>query len=433
LELGETIDGYKSRDNPLTYSEIGSLIGKSKEATRSIHRRWKKRDGESKPKKGYRWNEDGNIADVEFVTQRRITTLEQLLEVGQVDTDVWTVDHWVLNKWEVGAKDRNKKLSVQPLFQVKAWLVKKVPIAILPVIHPIECTYTSAFRGIESLITSEPKPIHTSLVWGDPHFGFERDMRGGFTNPYHNENVLRIILHLAEYLQPDRMDIIGDMLDLAEWSDKYFRSVEMTETTQESINAAHWWLREFRKVLPNTRIVLYEGNHGLRMKKALITHLRVAYGLRAADRLDLPPAMSIPNLLGLDGLGIEWIGEYPNNEVWLNDSLKISHGDITRAAPGDTTKAISKDSYYSQIVGHIHKVEMVTHTHNLRGKQEYITAFSPGCTCWCNNRVPGNSTARQWQNGCGIVEYEVDGKGFNITPIVVRDDKIVYNGRVFEA
>ncbi len=56
---------------------------------------------------------------------------------------------------------------------------------------------------------------------------------GGYDTPYHNEAVLKIILDIAARLQPDRMDIIGDILDLAEWSDKYLRSPEMMETTQE--------------------------------------------------------------------------------------------------------------------------------------------------------------------------------------------------------
>jgi len=430
LELGETIDGYKNRDNPLTYAEIGNLIGKSGAATRSIHRRWKKRL-KSKPDEheGYTWNENHNIADVTFTTENRITTLEQLLDAGKVDTSVWKVERWLINKWEVGTKDANRDVVIHPLFQVKAWLIKHNPVPILPVIKPIKCDYTYDFPIHKHTIGD----IHTSLVWGDPHFGYERDMQGGYIKPYHNESVLTVILNLAKYLQPERMDIIGDMLDLAEWSDKYLRSPEMMETTQTALNSAHWWLREFRKALPDTEIYLYEGNHEHRMKKMLIAHLSVAYGLRPADKLDLPPAMSVPNLLGLDGLGIKWVDGYPDNAQWLNDGLQISHGDIVRSGPGDTTKALSKDSYHSQIIGHIHRVELVTSTHNLRGKQQYVTAFSPGCTCWCDNRVPGNSTRRQWQNGCGVVEYEVDGDAFTITPILVSNGKMVYNGKVFTA
>ncbi|MCR4323186.1 MAG: hypothetical protein NUV61_03830 [Candidatus Azambacteria bacterium] len=38
----------------------------------------------------------------------------------------WMVERWVCNKWEVGAKDSNKKIKVTPLFQVKAWLIRRV-------------------------------------------------------------------------------------------------------------------------------------------------------------------------------------------------------------------------------------------------------------------------------------------------------------------
>ncbi len=56
----------------------------------------------------------------------RITTLEQLLEYAEVDLDIWDVDRHIVNKWEVGAKDVDDNLQVEPLFQVKAWLKRKV-------------------------------------------------------------------------------------------------------------------------------------------------------------------------------------------------------------------------------------------------------------------------------------------------------------------
>lgn len=52
----------------------------------------------------------------------RIHTLEQLLEYCQVDADVWDVERFVVNKWEVGAKNKADQIVVEPLFQVKAWL-----------------------------------------------------------------------------------------------------------------------------------------------------------------------------------------------------------------------------------------------------------------------------------------------------------------------
>lgn len=56
----------------------------------------------------------------------RIRTLEQLLRAAKVDQDVWSVDRYVVNKWEVGAKHpKTGAILVEPLFQVKAWLRRR--------------------------------------------------------------------------------------------------------------------------------------------------------------------------------------------------------------------------------------------------------------------------------------------------------------------
>jgi hypothetical protein len=52
----------------------------------------------------------------------RIHTLEELVEHCKIDLSVWEVDRFVANKWEVGAKDADGNIKVEPLFQVKAFL-----------------------------------------------------------------------------------------------------------------------------------------------------------------------------------------------------------------------------------------------------------------------------------------------------------------------
>lgn len=68
----------------------------------------------------------------------RIHTLQELIEFCEVDLSVWEIEKFVCNKWEVGAKDEEGELQIQPLFQVKAFLKKKENIA-------------SALREIEEL------------------------------------------------------------------------------------------------------------------------------------------------------------------------------------------------------------------------------------------------------------------------------------------
>ena len=54
----------------------------------------------------------------------RIHTLDELVEYCKVDLSIWTVERFIVNKWEVGAKTSEGKIEVSPLFQVKAFLVK---------------------------------------------------------------------------------------------------------------------------------------------------------------------------------------------------------------------------------------------------------------------------------------------------------------------
>jgi hypothetical protein len=60
-------------------------------------------------------------------TGERIVSLEDLIRVCKIDTTIWEVERYVVNKWEVGAKLLGD-MHVEPLFQVKAWLRRKVAL-----------------------------------------------------------------------------------------------------------------------------------------------------------------------------------------------------------------------------------------------------------------------------------------------------------------
>jgi len=81
-------------------------------------------------------------ADLTQVTNKRIKTLEDLIKACEIDTSVWDVVSYEVNKWEVGRKDRkvhwtsvdgqgtgtsfdSGKINVEPLFQVKAKLSRR--------------------------------------------------------------------------------------------------------------------------------------------------------------------------------------------------------------------------------------------------------------------------------------------------------------------
>mgnify|MGYP000421397882 CR=1 FL=1 len=86
------------------------------------------------------------------------------------------------------------------------------------------------------------------------------------------------------------------------------------------------------------------------MKKMMINHLIAGNNLRPAGDMDSPPAMSIPSLLGLEGMGVKWWGNYPKDEVWLTPKLRCRHGNTAKKGGGTTSKSILKDTFVSEVL-----------------------------------------------------------------------------------
>lgn len=80
------------------------------------------------------------------ITKERPKNEEDILRICEVDTTVWEIDHWLINKWEMGRKHSVKdlkyvkgkatgtikddgELSIEPMWQVKVWLKRKSPEA----------------------------------------------------------------------------------------------------------------------------------------------------------------------------------------------------------------------------------------------------------------------------------------------------------------
>lgn len=66
-------------------------------------------------------------ASARLVTvSKRIKTLEDALEKGKINLNVWEVDRVVINSWEVGSKGPGGAyVRIDPLWQIKVWLKRK--------------------------------------------------------------------------------------------------------------------------------------------------------------------------------------------------------------------------------------------------------------------------------------------------------------------
>jgi len=431
---GEEIYKLKFETQPaLTWNQIAERSGEPYHAIRNRCRRYMKRQGD-KPTAaapppptvdGERVNDqtDHNTREVESASGR-ITTLQQLIDYCKIDLAEWTIERHVINKWEVGVKHPDTgQVLVEPLFQVKATLVKRHPEAIKPVISPV-------YINVKFSTPPERKRgLKPALVLPDPQFGFAREIFHGKLTPFHDRLALDVVRQIAQVIEPELSVWLGDLVDFSGWSDKYIKQPEFYWTTQPALIEASWNMARIRAL---TRGAAYAipGNHDMRPETQIKTHLVEAYGLKSADQLDAPPVMSVDNLLGLSRMGVTYVESYPNGEVWINETTKCIHGEKVRGQPGQTAAAVVRDANENTLFGHIHRAELATKTIPTRDGYRKVTAYSPGCLCHVDGRVPGSSKSNQWQQGAAVIWY--DERDSTIVPIDIFRGRAVYQGELYQ-
>jgi len=154
--------------------------------------------------------------------------------------------------------------------------------------------------------------------------------------------------------------------------------------------------------------------------------------LQAVDEVDLLPAMSVERLLALHRLGIQWIGNYPDDKSWLGEHILVSHGDIARTKPLATITETLRQGRCHRIVGHIHRDELVSEMREMPGgKTKQITGYCPGCACHVDGRLPGSTSSSNWRQGIGIIEWS--GPYITVTHIPIYNGVAVWQGRELRA
>ena len=390
-------------------------------------------------------------------TSERIRSLDDLLDEFKIDREIWAVTNFIINSYESFRKDINKDLvfnagemsgyvrdegniRIVPLFQVKAWLVRRSPVVVEPVLAYMHLEGLT--RPIVKII--EHDRLRTALLIADPQIGFaKKDIHHSELRSFHDREALDVALQLATWIQPDEIIYLGDYLDMTDWTDKFIRRPEFLQMTQPAIIEGSWWLGQFKLEVEDARVVFLEGNHEVRAINSLINNLPAAYGLKpvithGGKRVDAVvisshPALSIPMLLGMDHLNIEYIGGYPNGYYRLNNALRIEHGSVARAGLSDTVKAVIKDESESVIIGHIHRFESVTKTLYGADGPTYATAQSIGGLCKLGSNIPGARKRAQWQQGVALIHYDPNGTAFNIQPIYINQGEALYDGQYFRA
>lgn len=222
--------------------------------------------------------------------------------------------------------------------------------------------------------------VHIALP--DPQIGY-RNLDGRW-DPFHDESAMDVALQITSFLEEtDRLDTIinlGDFLDLPAQG-RFEQEAAMANTTQAAFDRGHLFLQQQRLAAgPKAKIVLVEGNHDRRMEKFIMTNALSAFGLKRANTNELP-TMSIPYLLRLEEIGVEYIDAYPAGAYWITDRLRAIHGNKARSNGSTAAAYTNADPHISTIFGHSHRLEIQSRTVFNRDGAIRTTAVSPGCLC----------------------------------------------------
>jgi len=356
----------------------------------------------------------GNRAVVDSSLRPVPQSLDDLLEMFGTDLDKWRVDRHKLNFWG-NEEDFNT--------QVKAWMSLLKPEPLRPTIGIIEA---AGFKP--PIVSTRQSGENATLALFDPHFGFKR-RRSGELVSFHDRRALGIALRVANELQPGRIVIGGDILDNAEWTQKFSRAPEYYFTTMPALIEAHLWLRWFSEIAP---VTIIEGNHDIRIQHMVVDNILAAAGLSPADDVAGLDMLSIERLLGLAGLGIEYLAGYPDAEVWLNDELRIEHGARAIGKAGKTASAMVQEIPKSTLFGHIHRKEIAIRTIHTRDRSRVLEAICPGALCKVDGTVPGHTGKQQWSQGFAVAHHNYDGN-YDVETIDVRDGKAWLGGQLIKS
>lgn len=305
-----------------------------------------------------------------------------------------------------------------------------------PVIQPAEPVTVKVPKARPSKPSGSWK---TAVILPDPQIGYRR-LTDGTLDPFQDERALDVALQITESERPDLIVNLGDFLDFPSFG-RYRQEPGFAMTTQATIDRGHDFLARQVALSPDVRLL--EGNHDARLHNAIMDNAAAAFGIRRANAPAEWPAMSVPNLLRLDDLGVEYIGGYPVGATYITHRLACIHGRKVKSN-GSTAAAVVKDEHVSVIFGHVHRIETQFRTFNRKGTPRTIVAHTPGTLARIDGAVPGAAAGldphgrpvrhfQNWQQGLTVARFNTETGAFALEPVHIFEGWAMHRGQEFRA
>lgn len=406
-ELYEKFHIQKSHGGKINWKGAKKITGMGITKMRGRYRRYEDKVKDAVPKappeEKPKFVSEGNFGELSYTIKKGledevVVHPDQLAALAGVDLDVWELsDKFELRTWG----QHSNEFGYKTLWYVRAPYRRKV---LLPTewepVAPVRFPDFRTNSGTHPFVAGDAK---LTIVLPDLQIGYRRNVFTGRYEPYHDRKAIGLALQLVQDLDPNQIIIGGDILDAPEASTRFTPEPEHRFTFQAAVIEAGFILASLRKAAPHATIIALEGNHDKRVADQVTKVNQWAYGLHKAGELEGYPVLSIPYLLDMEALNIQWVGNYPDSRYRISRGLFAEHGAAVRAKPGDTAKALANKWLDSYIFCHIHRREVVSRTVWVDGIRHEVTAASPGTLSKTDGSVPGATDRRNWQQGLAIV------------------------------
>lgn len=363
--------------------------------------------------------------DVRVVEARQRWTVEQMAAAHGLDLAEWVCTRFQPGRWQQGQKDGDGNPVVVCLESARAtferlpqWVTLK-PIEPGVVIPPPEATRVQA-TDTETVLLVPDMQVGLSQPRLDP------TRRPGALVPMHHRAGIALMVQVVQALQPDRIIFLGDDFDAAEWS-TYGHGLGADGMTAAALYELHYIYEQTRLAAPSARIDCIQGNHGYRIEREVQARLKAASQLCRVG--ETTPVWSIPSLLSLEALHIDYHGPYksPAGNVWLwreHPRLRtlVTHGRVAARAGGLAAK-IMPGLGHSHWQGHDHTAQIAHRAlHDLPGGSRVVTCATPGMLCRRDGEVPSSRGGDEdWTSALGIIRRQGDRASHALIPVQLDD------------
>lgn len=243
--------------------------------------------------------------------------------------------------------------------------------------------------------------------------------------PWACEPAITLALQVAKVLQPDRVIINGDLVDMWEIS-SFVKNPQWRDKAQlaNEIIQGRAFLTKLRAMFPKAEIRYVLGNHEYRWMKFLATHAAELAKLRG---------LTLEEQLDCDKLDIKVVNSGNRESSWLWGKLLVGHFDQVNKHSAYTAKNLIESKGISLIQAHTHRGGSFykrTHDRDIVGHENF-------CLC---DRNPTYVDRPNWTLGFGIVYKDLASDFFyyEAHPIteIEKGSKMTYrtffNGEIFQ-